>query len=126
TRQIVMAVRTHPEVVGPAIGGAVPEGVLDRFDTLLATWDAVASSSDEFVWVGRMRPDNVRTLVEEWARLDAMDDATLSAIGCQWSGPDGRAFFQALTEAIVGALSRHEETRRLAERLRGQGWPETG
>src|SRR5581483_10242012 len=122
TKAIMTAIRDHQEVVWPAIGGPVPQEVLARFDRLLASWSEVADTSDVFFWVGRMRPDHVRTLVSEWARLDAMDDATLDAIGVQWSGPEGRVFFEALTQAVVASLSRHEETQRLAERLRGMGW----
>ena len=122
TTGIVAAVRAHSDVVWPAIGGPVPEEVLDRFVRLLAAWGEVAETAEVFVWVGRMRPDHVRTLVSEWARLDTMDDRTLDAIGVHWSGPEGRVFFEALTEAVVAVLSRHEETRRLAERLRSLGW----
>jgi len=122
TEAIVGAVRSHPEVVWKAIGGAVSDEVLDLFDTLLAAWLTMAETSEVFVWVGRMRPEHVRTVVSEWARLDVMDSATMEAIGAAWSGPEGRVFFEALTDAVVASLSRHDETRRLAERLRGQGW----
>ena len=123
TQTIMAAIRRHTELVWAAIGGPVPDEVLDRFDRLLAAWAEVTETSEVFVWVGRMRPDHVQTIVSEWARLDGMDDATIEAIGVKWSNPEGRVFFEAVTAAVVGTLSRHEETRRLAEHLRSQGWP---
>jgi hypothetical protein len=51
-----------------------------------------------------------------------MDDATLAKLGCAWSSPEARPFFDALTARVVGALARHAETRRLAERLVDGGW----
>ena len=126
TTVIMAAIRSHPEIVWPAIGGPVAPELLDLFDSLLKSWGEMAATTDTFLWVGRMRPDETRTLVEEWARLDAMGDDTIAALGCHWSGPEGEVFFHALTQGVVGALAKHDQTRQLAERLVGRGWGSVG
>jgi DNA-binding NarL/FixJ family response regulator len=118
TQRILTAVETHPEV----LDRAVPGPVLAVFHRFLDAWEQVAQGTDSFVWAGRARADQLRQVVEEWARLDAMDDATLDKLGCAWSPPEARPFFEALTAAVVAALAKHSDTRRLAERLVSGGW----
>ncbi|MHB1924875.1 MAG: response regulator transcription factor [Acidimicrobiales bacterium] len=116
---IVAALRAKPHVIGQP----VPTDLLDYFESLLRSWDSVAQHTDVFVWVGRADPEAVKRVVEEWARVDSMGDEKLAELGCQWSGPEGRPFFIALSEAVIEALTRHESTRRLAERLAQGAWP---
>lgn len=119
TVEIMDAVRRHPEV----IGDPVPDEVLDMYAQLLDSWGTVARETEVFFWVGRARPDEVRRLVEEWARVDSMGDERMAQLGCHWSGPEARPFFTALTEGVLDALRKHEDTRRLAERLSHGAWP---
>jgi len=118
TQRLLAAVETHPEV----LDWEVPVAVLAVYHRLLDEWEAVAQGTDSFLWVGRTRAAELHQVVEEWARLDSMDDATLAKLGCAWSSPEARPFFDALTAGVVGALARHAETRRLAERLVDRGW----
>lgn len=118
TQSLLAAVETHPEV----LDREVPAAVLAVYHRLLDEWEAVAQDTDSFLWVGRTRAAELQQVVEEWARLDSMDDATLAKLGCAWSSPEARPFFDALTTGVVGALARHAETRRLAERLVDRGW----
>jgi CheY-like chemotaxis protein len=118
TQRLLAAVETHPE----ALDWEVPVAVLAVYHRLLDEWEAVAQDTDSFLWVGRTRAAELHQVVEEWARLDSMDDATLAKLGCAWSSPEARPFFDALTARVVGALARHAETRRLAERLVDGGW----
>ena len=118
TQKLLTAVEAHPEV----LDRPVAEPILAVYHRLLDAWEAVAEETDSFMWVGQTRADELRQVVEEWARLDSMDDATLEALGCAWSSPEARPFFEALTAGVVAALAKHAETRRLAERLISEGW----
>ncbi len=115
---ILAALRANPEVIGEP----VPPDVLDYFEGLLRSWEAVARHTDVFVWVGRADPEAVKRVVEEWARVDSMTDEEMAELGCAWSGPEARPFFIALSGAVIDALGRHQSTRRLAERLAQGAW----
>ncbi len=121
TSRILAAVRAHPEVLPEPI----PDDVAEMFAGLLETWGEVANGSCEFVWVGRARPSAVRRIVEYWAMVDRLPEDVLEGLGCQWSGPDARPFFDALTAGVMDALQSCEETRELAQRLSGQ-WEQSG
>lgn len=116
TAQILDAVVANPA----ALSEPLPDDVANLFRTYLDEWRAVAAESDEFRWVARAKPDDVRRVVEEWARIDALGDDVLEALGVSWSPPEGRPFFIALTTGVLEALRRHDQTQRLAERLTDQ------
>ena len=118
TQKLLTAVEAHPEV----LERPVPESILAVYHRFLDAWEAVAQETDSFLWVGQARADELQQVVGEWARLDSMNDATLEGLGCAWSPPEARPFFEALTAGVVGALAKHAETRRLAERLVRGGW----
>jgi len=115
TRQILGALQQNPDV----IGGPITEPVMAMFGRFLDAWETVAQDTDVFFWTGRADPQEVQKVVEEWARIDSMDDVALTALGCDWAPPEGQVFFAALAAAVVDALADHEDTRRLAERLGG-------
>ena len=116
TRHLLKALRLRPEL----IGGAIRESVMDMFERFLDTWTSVATDTDVFFWTGRANPGDVREIIEQWARIDAMDDDTLAALGCRWSPPEGQPFFAALTAGVVEALTvGHQEALALAQRLGG-------
>ena len=118
TQILLAAIEARPEV----LQRPVPEPIRAVFHRFLDAWEAVAQGTDSFVWVGRARAGELHQVVEEWAHLDSMDDSTLEALGCSWSPPEARPFFEALTAGVVAALAKHAETRRLAERLVSGGW----
>lgn len=115
TRQLLKALRLHPEL----IGGPLRESVMAMFGRFLDAWAAVAADTEVFFWTGRAEPADVREVIEQWARIDAMDETALAALGCRWSPPEGQPFFAALTTAVVEALAGHGETLALAQRLGG-------
>ena len=119
---ILHGLRRHPDVLPEPVSAEV----LDFMEELLISWSSVAAETEMFVWAGRARAEMVRDIVEDWARVDTMSDAQLAQLGCQWSPPEARPFFHALTQAVLDALERHEATRRLAERLRQGPWTRPG
>lgn len=122
TRQIVDAVAAHPEVLE---GPPLPPEMIAQFHGYLNVWEQLAGAGDPFFWAARGDPGDVERLVSEWARIDGMSDDQLAALGCQWSPPEARPFFQSLTEAVITALERHHVTRELARALK-RSWPAAG
>jgi DNA-binding NarL/FixJ family response regulator len=116
TKRIIEAVAAHPD-----IAPTVPEDVIELFRTLLAQWGDLAEEGDEFRWVARAAPADVSHIVEAWAHIDAMTDEQLDRLGIHWSPPEGEPFFRELTAGVLQALSRHDETQRLAAKL-GEQW----
>ncbi|HZT64558.1 MAG TPA: response regulator [Acidimicrobiales bacterium] len=117
TRRLLRCVEEHPEVV------ETDAGTLALYRSFLDTWADVASSTEEFLWVGRAPASDVSRLVEEWARIDALTDEQLEAVGCSWAPPEAAPFFVALTEGVLDALGRRGETRTLGERLSARWRP---
>jgi CheY-like chemotaxis protein len=119
TRRILDAVVRHPEVLPqPA-----PADVVEVFTDLLGTWDEVNQGTDEFFWTARAASGDVHRLVEWWAVIDSMSDATLERLGVHWSVGEGEPFFHALTAGVLNALSAHATTQELAKVLRRQWTP---
>jgi DNA-binding NarL/FixJ family response regulator len=114
TKQIVDAVRRHPD----AVDAPIPDAVFDAFDRFLDTWREVAATNSTFSWIARAAPAEVNHLVESWAIIDRITDDALHRLGCHWSPPEGTPFFAALTTGVLAALDSHAETRRLADELR--------
>jgi DNA-binding response OmpR family regulator len=117
TQKILDAVRTHPEVLERAI----PADVIELFYSLLKQWGEIASTTEEFRWAARASTTDVSRIVEYWAVIDRMTDDQLELLGIHWSPPEGEVFFRVLTEGVLQALGRHEETKRLASLL-GEQW----
>ncbi|HZU71634.1 MAG TPA: response regulator [Acidimicrobiales bacterium] len=117
TRCILDAIQARPE----AVGGPIDDSVMAMFRRFLDAWEAVARDTDVFFWTGRAEPSHVRQVIEEWVRIDSMDEATLEALGCHWAPPEAQPFFASLTAAVVEALAGEDEIRHLAERLGGEG-----
>lgn len=102
TRRILDAVRTNRHLVAVD----VPDEDLATFARFIDQWSSVAAEdSAEFFWTGAASAATVRSLVESWARVDAMSDADLEALGIAWSPPEGEPFFLALTTAVLAALA---------------------
>lgn len=119
TRKIVEAVRREPDAADLDIEAAV----FETFDGYLDTWQQVAEANAEFLWAARAPAAQVELLVDAWASIDRIDEERLRALGCSWSSPLGRAFFEALTSAVLEMLSAHEATVALARRLAPQWAP---
>lgn len=116
TRRILDAVEARPDVVGEAL----PTDAMARFRELLELWEQLASAEPTFFWTARADPPDVDRLVRAWAAVDSIPDERLAALGCSWSGPAARPFFEALTGGVLDAMSRHAETRQLAATLAAQ------
>ncbi|MBI2167941.1 MAG: response regulator [Actinobacteria bacterium] len=108
---IVDAVSQHRDLV------SVPDDAIQLFQSLLGQWAEAAQGADEFVWVARADAADVAEIVEQWAVIDGMTDAQLESLGLHWSPPEGQPFFEALTEGVLRALARHDESQRLRARL---------
>ena len=119
TSGILAALRRHPEVMPVD----VPEDVMELFGQFLETWGGIAREEAEFSWVARTTPEELQRVVEYWAALDRLTDDDLAVLGCSWSPPAARPFFNALTAGVLEALQAHAESRELARTLAEQ-WPE--
>ena len=116
TRVLLAAVRRHPEVLDEPVR---PE-VLELFERFLESWWRVATVEDEFSWQARAVPEDVRSLLEQWASIDRMTDEQLAVLGCSWAPPEAQPFWAALTEGVLLALQEQAATRDLAEALAEQ------
>ena len=114
--QILRALRDHPSVLPEPM----PDDVVEAFTGFLETWGALAAETDEFVWVGRAGVAEVRRLVEYWAMADRLSDEVLHSIGCSWSTPAARPFFDVLTAAVMEGLRACQDTRELVHTLAEQ------
>jgi CheY-like chemotaxis protein len=119
TRHILLALRGAPHVTDQPID----VNVLDTFTRYLDLWGQTANGTEEFFWAARAPTSEVERLIEAWASIDRIDDDQLHALGCDWSEPLGRSFFEALTAAVLRALSSHDNTVALARRLQPQWSP---
>jgi len=117
TRKILDAVVAHPEIAGTTI----PPDVVEHFRSFFNQWDAVASASEEFRWIARAPADDIERVVTHWGEVDLMTDEQLDQLGVSWAPPEGAPFFEALTAGVFEGLSRHEQTKQLADRL-GKQW----
>ena len=114
TRRTLAALLAAPSEIPPS----VPDDLLQVFDDILREWAAVADSGEAtFYWSAAARVQTVEALVRAWAELDQLDDATMERLGCSWSPPEARPFFDALTSGVVVALRPHEELRNVTEVL---------
>jgi CheY-like chemotaxis protein len=113
---IVEAVRSHPGL----LDRPVPPSVFDAFARFLRVWRDIASANDEFFWAARANPAEVGALLEAWAAIGRIPDDRLAALGCRRRIPEGRPFYEAVTEAILDAVQRFDATSELAATLSRQ------
>jgi len=116
TRRILGSLRVRPDVLGQPM----PTEILDLFERFLNIWDEINRGADEFFWTARAPSSEVRRLVEWWALIDSMSDAQLAELGVNWSSPDARIFFHALTGGVIKALEQHTAMNELVGTLRRQ------
>jgi CheY-like chemotaxis protein len=114
---ILDAFVAHPEMLDVPI----VEADAARFRQLLDLWRQFASTRESFCWIGTAAREEVERLVRVWAALDSVSDEQIAALGCAWSPPEARPFYEALTRGVVAALERHHETQDLARTL-SQKW----
>jgi CheY-like chemotaxis protein len=119
TRKVVDALKAHPEVMADP----PPGEVLESFEHFLDLWQEVSEGREEFFWAARARFKDVEHIVEWWARVDALDDAGITQLGLQWSPPEARPFYHALTAAVLRAFETHAGSQELARTLRWQWTP---
>jgi hypothetical protein len=89
------------------------------FGGFLDEWAAVAAVDDAFHWAAAAPVATIEELVAAWAELDLLPDDTMARLGCHWSPPEAKPFFDALTLGVVAALERNDELEELAAGLPG-------
>ena len=119
TADILRAVRADPDATDVPIA----DEVFATFLHYLEIWRDVAEADAEFSWTARASTAEVEHLIGAWASIDRIDDDRLRALGCEWSTPLGRSFFEEITGAIMDALAMQETTSALARRLESQWAP---
>jgi CheY-like chemotaxis protein len=113
---IVAAVRANPSLLDQP----VEPSVFEAFARFLQVWRDIASANDEFFWAARANPTEVVSLLEAWAAIGRIPDARLAEAGCHRSVPAARPFHDAVTEAILAAVQRFDESSELAATLARQ------
>lgn len=113
TRGILHALLEHPDEM-PA---TVPPEALAVFGDILGEWALVAEDPATFYWSAAASVATVDALVRAWAELDQLDDETMARLGCTWSPPEARPFFDALTSGVVLALQHNEDLQAIVSEL---------
>ena len=114
--RVVETVRSHPEVLDQEVA---PE-VFEALARSLRVWADIAGASDEFFWAARANPKEVSVLLEGWAAIGRIPEDRLAELGCTKIVPEGRPFFEAVTQAILDAVQRFDASSALAETLKRQ------
>lgn len=114
--EVLEAVRAHPEVLDQEVSPEVFESVARS----LRVWADIAGASDEFFWAARANPKEVSVLLEGWAAIGRIPEDRLAELGCTKIVPEGRPFFEAVTQAILEAVQRFDASSALAETLKRQ------
>lgn len=114
--RVVETVRAHPEVLDQEVA---PE-VFDALSRSLRVWADIAGASGEFFWAARADPKDVSVLLEGWAAIGRIPAEQLAELGCTKSVPEGRPFFEAVTQAILDAVQRFDASSALAATLTRQ------
>jgi DNA-binding NarL/FixJ family response regulator len=115
-KRILDTVRAHPEVLDREVA---PE-VFDALARSLRLWSDIAGASDEFFWAARANPAEVSALLEGWAAVGRIPEERLAELGCTKIVPEGRPFFDAVTQAILDAVQRFDASSALAATLTEQ------
>ena len=113
---VVEAIRDNPALLDRPIE---PE-VFDAFGRFLQVWKDIAGTNDEFFWAARADPASVGVLLEAWAAIGRVPRERLAELGCLAAVPEGRPFYEAVTEAILEAVERHDASSALAATLSRQ------
>jgi CheY-like chemotaxis protein len=113
---VLEAVRAHPELLDQDVA---PE-VFDALARSLRVWGDIAGASDEFFWAARANPKDVSVLLEGWAAIGRIPAERLAEVGCTKTVPEGRPFFEAVTQAILEAVQRFDASSALAATLTQQ------
>ena len=114
--EVLEAVRAHPEVLDQEVS---PE-VFESLARSLRVWADIAGASDEFFWAARANPKEVSVLLDGWAAIGRIPEDRLAELGCTKVVPEGRPFFEAVTQAILEAVQRFDASSALAETLKRQ------
>jgi len=113
TQGILRALLERPDEVPASVD---PE-LLTVFGDILGEWALVAEDEAMFYWSAAAPVATVDALVRAWAELDQLDDETMRRLGCTWSPPEARPFFDALTTGVVLALQRNEDLQAIVPEL---------
>lgn len=113
---VVAAIREHPGLLDQPVAPTV----FDSLARFLRVWGEVAGAADEFTWAARANPAEVAALLEGWAAIGRVPEERLQALGCRRHVPEGRPFFEAVTQAILDAVQRFDSSSALAATLQRQ------
>lgn len=114
---VLEAVRGHPELLDQEVA---PE-VFETLARWLRVWADIAGANDEFFWVARQaNPKEVGVLLEGWAAIGRIPNERLAELGCTKQVPEGRPFYEAVTQAILEAVQRFDASSALAATLARQ------
>lgn len=113
TTAILQALLAAPHEVPPTVDAAL----LGVFGEILHEWAQVVDDQSAFYWSAAARVETIDALVRAWAELDRLDDATMARLGCTWSPPEARPFFDALTLGVVQALERNDQLQAIVPEL---------
>lgn len=107
-RQTIETIRRRPEL-------DVPPSVVERFDELVASWTDAARSDDLFQWQADLDRDEIQHLSTQWVRLATIAREPGSEI--LPAPPEGQAFYDALAEAMLAALTPAEDVEQIGAKL---------
>jgi hypothetical protein len=103
-------------------GGLAPE-VLEGFVGFLDEWQAIASSSDPFLWDSDVDAEQVEFLALALHRIATELDAEAQQRGYRLMPADGEPFYRAVVSGFLDAMSSENATlAAYAEDLRSS-WP---
>lgn len=107
-RQTIETIRRRPEL-------EVPPDVVEGFAHLVSTWTAVAEAADPFDWQAEMDRDEIQRLSTQWMRLATIAREPGSEI--HPAPPEGQAFYDALAESMLAALTPVEDREQIGAKL---------
>ena len=107
-RQTIETLRRRPEL-------DVPADVVQGFEHLVSTWTDAARRADPFEWQAELDRDEIQRLSTQWMRLATLAREPGSEI--HPAPPEGQAFYDALAEAMLSALTPAEDREQIGAKL---------
>lgn len=100
-------------------GDAVSPSALERFESYLDEWEAVAVQRQTFHWSSVVDPEDALELATSWFHLAEQLEVEAQIRGYSLTPPEGDAFYHAVVSGFLAALATSAETdAELATKLR--------
>lgn len=114
-RRVISALKAYRG----ALSIAVDDEMLDLCDSVLLTWETVASRGEVFEWSAAMSESVVQGVIEQWLQIGAMTDDELVLLGVTWAPERTRPMADAVTRGVIDVLPVFDQAtkRRFAELL---------